>query len=82
MKAANVDKVHAVLGGFHLTDRDLDVLERAPQDLHPGAFVAALRLVTGLQPLVAGKPDPALHRESVERVAAQRPLVTGRRGAS
>ena len=44
-----------------------------------GAFVEALRLVTGLEPLVAGKPDPALHRESVERVAARRPLVVGDR---
>jgi len=44
-----------------------------------GAFVAALRLVTGLEPLVAGKPDPALHRESVERVGATSPLVVGDR---
>ena len=44
-----------------------------------GAFVAALQLVTGLEPLVAGKPDPALHRESVLRVGAQRPLVIGDR---
>ena len=44
-----------------------------------GAFVAVLRMVTGLEPLVAGKPDPALHRESVERVDARRPLVVGDR---
>ena len=44
-----------------------------------GSFVAALRLVTGLEPLVAGKPDPALHRESVERVGATAPLVVGDR---
>ena len=44
-----------------------------------GAFVAVLRMITGLEPLVAGKPDPALHRESVERVAAQRPLIVGDR---
>ena len=44
-----------------------------------GAFVAALRLVTGLEPLVAGKPDPALHAESVLRVGAARPLVIGDR---
>jgi hypothetical protein len=36
-------------------------------------------MITGLEPLVAGKPDPALHRESVERVAARRPLVIGDR---
>jgi HAD superfamily hydrolase (TIGR01450 family) len=44
-----------------------------------GAFVAVLRMVTGLEPLVAGKPDPTLHRESVERVAARKPLVVGDR---
>ena len=44
-----------------------------------GAFVTVLRLITGLEPLVAGKPDPALHRESVERVGARRPLVVGDR---
>lgn len=44
-----------------------------------GAFVAVLQLVTGLSPLVAGKPDPALHRESVERVAARTPLIVGDR---
>ncbi|MEX2290842.1 MAG: HAD-IIA family hydrolase [Mycobacteriales bacterium] len=44
-----------------------------------GAFVAALRAVTGREPLVAGKPDPALHRLSMERVGATRPLVVGDR---
>ena len=44
-----------------------------------GAFVALLQAVTGLDPLVAGKPDPALHRESVERVSARRPLIVGDR---
>lgn len=44
-----------------------------------GAFVEALRIATGLEPVVAGKPDPALHLESVERVGAQRPLVVGDR---
>jgi ribonucleotide monophosphatase NagD (HAD superfamily) len=44
-----------------------------------GAFVAVLEMVTGLVPLVAGKPDPALHRESVERVVARTPLVVGDR---
>ena len=44
-----------------------------------GAFVELLRRVTGREPLVAGKPDPALHQESVERVGATRPLVVGDR---
>jgi HAD superfamily hydrolase (TIGR01450 family) len=44
-----------------------------------GALVAALRLVTGREPQVAGKPEPALHVESVARVGAARPLVIGDR---
>lgn len=44
-----------------------------------GAMVAALALATGRRPVVVGKPEPALHRESVERVGATRPLVIGDR---
>jgi hypothetical protein len=44
-----------------------------------GALVAALRVATGQEPVVAGKPQPALHVESVERVKARRPLVVGDR---
>ena len=58
-----------------------DVTLPSPRGPLPGngAFVAALRAVTGLEPLVAGKPDPALHLASVERVGARRPLVVGDR---
>ena len=44
-----------------------------------GALVAALETASGQRPVVVGKPDPALHRESVERVAARCPLVVGDR---
>ncbi len=44
-----------------------------------GAMVAALVTATGRHPLVVGKPEPALHRESVDRVGATRPLVVGDR---
>jgi HAD superfamily hydrolase (TIGR01450 family) len=44
-----------------------------------GALVAALRVATGREPQVAGKPEPALHAESVARVGATRPLVVGDR---
>jgi len=44
-----------------------------------GALVAALATASGQQPVVVGKPEPALHRESVERVGATRPLVVGDR---
>ena len=34
---------------------------------------------TGVRPLVAGKPEPPLHHESVLRTGAERPLVVGDR---
>ncbi|MDP9239429.1 MAG: HAD-IIA family hydrolase [Actinomycetota bacterium] len=44
-----------------------------------GALVAAVRTATGAVPEVVGKPQPGLHRESVERTGARRPLVVGDR---
>lgn len=44
-----------------------------------GAMVAALRTATGRSPVVAGKPEPALHAEAVQRTGARRPLVVGDR---
>jgi len=53
----------------------------SPRGLLPGngALVAALRTATDREPLVAGKPERALHQESVERTGARRPLVVGDR---
>lgn len=44
-----------------------------------GAMVAAVRMATGADPQVAGKPSPPLMRDAVERAAALRPLVIGDR---
>ncbi|HEX5496370.1 MAG TPA: HAD-IIA family hydrolase [Mycobacteriales bacterium] len=44
-----------------------------------GALVNAVRMATGVDPVVTGKPEPALHRESVQRTGAVRPLVVGDR---
>lgn len=44
-----------------------------------GTMVDALRTATGASPVVAGKPEPALHAESLRRTGAQRPLVVGDR---
>ena len=44
-----------------------------------GTMVAALATATGQRPVVAGKPEPALHQESLRRTGAQRPLVVGDR---
>ena len=42
-----------------------------------GSMVAALRHASGAEPLVAGKPEPPLMLESVERSAAVRPTRGG-----
>jgi HAD superfamily hydrolase (TIGR01450 family) len=44
-----------------------------------GAMVGVVSAVTGQEPLVTGKPDPAMHAECVRRTGAQRPLVVGDR---
>jgi HAD superfamily hydrolase (TIGR01450 family) len=44
-----------------------------------GTLVAAVATATGASPVVAGKPEPPLHRESVIRVGAAKPLVVGDR---
>jgi HAD superfamily hydrolase (TIGR01457 family) len=44
-----------------------------------GAFVAALRTATDAEPLIVGKPEPALHAEAVRRAGARNPLVVGDR---
>ncbi|MFN2519181.1 MAG: HAD-IIA family hydrolase [Jatrophihabitantaceae bacterium] len=44
-----------------------------------GSLVAALRHATGANPVITGKPNPAMHLESVERSGAQRPIVVGDR---
>jgi hypothetical protein len=44
-----------------------------------GSLVAALRHATGKSPVVTGKPDPAMHRESLLRSGAERPIVVGDR---
>ena len=60
---------------------NLDPTLPSPRGLLPGngAFVQLLSEATGRWPLIAGKPNPALHLESVKRVGAQRPLVVGDR---
>ncbi|OZM75551.1 HAD-IIA family hydrolase [Pseudonocardia sp. MH-G8] len=52
--------------------------ERGPMPGN-GAMVGVVRLATGREPQVAGKPGPALLREAARRTGAQRPLMVGDR---
>ena len=44
-----------------------------------GSLLKVITYATGTAPIVAGKPEPPLHRESVIRTGAHRPLVIGDR---
>ena len=60
---------------------NLDPTVPSPRGPLPGngSLVAALRHATGVTPVSTGKPDPTMHRESVERSGAKRPIVVGDR---
>ncbi|MFC7219416.1 HAD-IIA family hydrolase [Streptomyces polyrhachis] len=44
-----------------------------------GAAIEVVRIATGAEPRIAGKPMPPMHRETVLRTGAKRPLVVGDR---
>jgi glycerol-1-phosphatase len=44
-----------------------------------GSLLKVIEEATGTAPVIAGKPEPPLHRESVIRTGAKRPLVIGDR---
>lgn len=44
-----------------------------------GAAVEVVRIATGAEPQVAGKPLPPMHKETILRTGAERPLVVGDR---
>jgi glycerol-1-phosphatase len=71
----------AVRRGMPWIATNLDATVPSPRGPLPGngSLVAALRLATGQVPVLTGKPDPTMHRESVERSGARRPLVVGDR---
>src|SRR5438067_2275535 len=71
----------AINRGLPWVATNLDPTVPSPRGRLPGngSLVAALRHATGAEPIVTGKPDPTMHRESVQRSGAQRPLVVGDR---
>ncbi|MEU0372928.1 HAD hydrolase-like protein [Streptomyces sp. NPDC006283] len=44
-----------------------------------GAAVEVVRIATGAEPQIAGKPLPPMHKETILRTGAERPLVVGDR---
>ncbi|MEV5410507.1 HAD-IIA family hydrolase [Thermopolyspora sp. NPDC052614] len=44
-----------------------------------GSMSRVIATAAGVEPVVAGKPEPPLHRESILRTGARRPLIVGDR---
>ncbi|GAA1274049.1 HAD hydrolase-like protein [Kitasatospora nipponensis] len=72
---------YAVAGGLPWVASNTDMSIPTARGVAPGngTLVAAVRAATGAEPEVAGKPLPPMHRETVLRTGAKRPLVVGDR---
>jgi glycerol 3-phosphatase-2 len=75
------EAVVAVRNGARHVATNTDSTIPSPRGPLPGngALVGVVTAVTGQEPLVTGKPDPAMHAECVRRTQARRPLVVGDR---
>jgi HAD superfamily hydrolase (TIGR01450 family) len=71
----------AVAAGALFVASNGDLTLPGPRGRQPGngSLIQVIATATGVQPLVAGKPEPPLHRESVLRTGAKHPLVVGDR---
>lgn len=71
----------AVRAGAMFVASNTDATYPAQEGLWPGAgaIVAALRTSTGVEPLVAGKPDPGVFQVARERLGGSPALVVGDR---
>ena len=71
----------AVQAGALFVATNADSTLPSPRGTQPGngSLLKVITCATGTEPIVAGKPEPPLHRESVIRTGAQRPLVIGDR---
>ncbi|MFW6091269.1 MAG: HAD-IIA family hydrolase [Actinomycetota bacterium] len=75
------EAAYTVATGVPWVASNVDMTIPRPEGRAPGngALVEAVRLATGATPLVAGKPEPPMHREAVLRTGARTPLVVGDR---
>ncbi|MER7753591.1 HAD-IIA family hydrolase [Kitasatospora sp. NPDC097643] len=75
------EAAYAVRGGLPWVASNTDLTVPTARGIAPGngTLVAAVRAAAGVEPEVAGKPLPPMHRETVLRTGARRPLVVGDR---
>jgi glycerol-1-phosphatase len=64
---------------FVASNGDLTLPGRRGSQPGNGSLIQVIVAATGVKPLVAGKPEPPLHQESVLRTGAKHPLVVGDR---
>ena len=71
----------AIRAGALWLATNLDATVPSPRGPLPGngSLVAALQHATGVTPAATGKPDPAMHAESVQRSGAKHPIIVGDR---
>src|SRR6202034_3179300 len=71
----------AVRAGAFFVASNADATLPTARGLQPGngSMVQVIATATGTEPVVAGKPEPPLHAETVARTGAKRPLVVGDR---
>jgi HAD superfamily hydrolase (TIGR01450 family) len=71
----------ALRRGIPYVATNLDLTVPTERGIAPGngLLVEAVRRASGVEPVVAGKPEGALVEESVERLGARRPLLVGDR---
>ena len=64
---------------FVASNGDFTLPSRRGRQPGNGSLTQVITTATGKKPLVAGKPEPPLHNESVLRTGARHPLVVGDR---
>lgn len=72
---------YAVARGLPWFASNTDLTIPSARGIAPGngSAVEVVRIATGAEPQVAGKPLPPMHRETILRTGAERPLVVGDR---
>ncbi|GAA2310701.1 HAD hydrolase-like protein [Streptomyces kunmingensis] len=72
---------YAIAGGVPWFASNTDLTIPSARGIAPGngAAVEVVRIATGAEPQIAGKPLPPMHRETILRTGAKRPLVVGDR---
>jgi HAD superfamily hydrolase (TIGR01450 family) len=75
------EATYAVRAGLPYVATNMDMTIPTPRGIAPGngTLVGVVRAATGVTPEVAGKPELPLHRETILRTGARRPLMVGDR---